>query len=299
MSLTKTPWNLERIEEMRKTGVEESLVLDYKAAGALDRSNPKTPIELSKDVSAFANSAGGILIYGVGEDPANKHLPGNLDPILRSSVSKEWLESIILNIQPKIEGLEIHPVSIDDKHALYVIDVPKSTTAHQARDHRYYKRWNFSAQPMEDYEIRDVMNRKVHPRVIVEAKFTVFREFTKNGEAGELFVKVTNDSDILARHVSLIIHSPIRVRDKLIAYNKGDVMDVPDGRASKLLYSNRNDAPLFPRGMLHKFFLFKFATSINKEPEKPLNDFRWLVFADSMPRQSGSFTVEEIYCKGD
>jgi hypothetical protein len=31
--------------------------------------------------------------------------------------------------------------------------------AHQARDYRYYKRHNFNALPMEDYEVRDVMNR--------------------------------------------------------------------------------------------------------------------------------------------
>jgi hypothetical protein len=169
----KLKWTLERVEQMRKTGVEESLTLDYKRAGALDRSAQKTALELTKDVSAFANSSGGTLIYGVGEDPTNPHLPGELDPISRADVSKEWLEAIILNIQPHIDGIEIHPIPISKDRALYVIEMPQSTTAHQATDHKYYKRWNFSSQPMEDYEIRDVMNRTKHPRIVLS--FTLHR----------------------------------------------------------------------------------------------------------------------------
>ena len=42
-----------------------------------------------------------------------------------------------------------------------VVEIPKSLTAHQARDLRYYRRYNFESVAMVDYEIRDVMNRQV------------------------------------------------------------------------------------------------------------------------------------------
>jgi predicted HTH transcriptional regulator len=44
----------------------ESLTLDYKASPALNRNNDGRT-ELVKDVTAFANSAGGQIIYGIPE----------------------------------------------------------------------------------------------------------------------------------------------------------------------------------------------------------------------------------------
>ena len=51
---------------MVKDGIEESLVLKYKASAALGKKS-KQKTEISKDVSAFANATGGQLIYGIAE----------------------------------------------------------------------------------------------------------------------------------------------------------------------------------------------------------------------------------------
>ena len=45
----------------------------------------------------------------------------------------------------------------------YVVNIPQSTTAHQASDRRYYKRQNFKAEPMDDYEVRGTLNRAKNP----------------------------------------------------------------------------------------------------------------------------------------
>jgi predicted HTH transcriptional regulator len=109
----------------------------------------------------MANSAGGRIIYGVSADPINSWFPGELDPVERSSITTETLQQIISSrIQPRLRGVNIYAVPITEERALYVVDIPQSTTAHQASDQRYYKRVNNISQPMEDYEIRDVMNRK-------------------------------------------------------------------------------------------------------------------------------------------
>jgi predicted HTH transcriptional regulator len=59
-------WDQAELERHIKDGVEENLNLDYKAADALGTSDGKKK-EITKDVSAFANSAGGIIIYGIKE----------------------------------------------------------------------------------------------------------------------------------------------------------------------------------------------------------------------------------------
>ena len=54
-------WDEDDLLELVKDQVQESLNLDYKDSRALDKT-PQKIAQLSKDVSAFANSAGGVLI---------------------------------------------------------------------------------------------------------------------------------------------------------------------------------------------------------------------------------------------
>jgi predicted HTH transcriptional regulator len=66
--------------------VQESLTLDYKRSSALGKWNTERN-NLSKDISAFANSEGGMLIYGMEE---NGHLPTAIDAgVDRSQITKE------------------------------------------------------------------------------------------------------------------------------------------------------------------------------------------------------------------
>lgn len=147
--------------------VEENIHLDYKGAGSLLNTSDKKK-ELSKDVSAFANSDGGTIIYGISEfnDLPKRHLPEKLDPIDRTNISKEWIEQVInTNIQPKVTGLLITPIQLASSvnNVAYVVTIPKSNTAHQASDKKYYKRYNFESVAMEDYEIKDIINRQTNP----------------------------------------------------------------------------------------------------------------------------------------
>lgn len=180
-------WDQPRIEKYITDKIEESLTLDYKAAGSLAKTDGKKA-EITKDVSAMANSAGGIVIYGMAEDAVNKHLPGAIDPIDRNQISKEWLEQVISNIRPKIDGLVIYPVPINtaSNHVVYVVEIPQSHTAHQATDKRYYKRFNFESVAMEDYEIRDVMGRGRYPRIELEFEIVATQEEERTG--GTTFV---------------------------------------------------------------------------------------------------------------
>jgi hypothetical protein len=169
-------YNQEYLESLIKNKTEENLNLDYKASDSLKR-NDKSTSEISKDVSAFANSDGGIIIYGINEDPKNRHLPHEIDAVDRRLISKEWLEQIIQSkIRPRIEGIQIYPIEINSEtnKVVYVIEIPKSTTAHQADDKRYYKRFNFNSEPMHDYEIKDIINRKKTPIIDLEFQITKF-----------------------------------------------------------------------------------------------------------------------------
>jgi hypothetical protein len=157
------------LERLIAEGVKESLTLDYKASPALDRADKKRD-ELCKDVTSFANSAGGQIVYGMEED---KHVPTKLDDGAAPEITKEWVEQVIdSRVQPRIEGLLITPIELANGLG-FVITIPQATTRapHQAPDKRYYKRQNFQSVPMEDYEVKDTLRRATTPDLFVTISF--------------------------------------------------------------------------------------------------------------------------------
>ncbi|NCU05391.1 MAG: ATP-binding protein, partial [Chitinophagaceae bacterium] len=210
-------WNLQKLNAFIQDQVEENINLDYKAADALQKTAGKKT-EISKDVSALANAAGGTIIYGMMESSDRRHLPEKIDPVNRIEFSKEWLEQVInSNIQPRISGIVITPVTIDDSSnkVVYVVDIPQSETAHQAADKRYYKRFNFESVPMDDYEIRDIMNRPKHPDVILH--FVIERKRQREHITGphynewaeySLRVVIRNKGKVVANFVNFHVDLP-------------------------------------------------------------------------------------------
>ena len=155
---TPNPWSEADLVHLLETQATESLTLDFKACDALSTSDSKKN-ELSKDVAAMANSAGGVLIYGIRErDHVATQLDEGYDP---SVITKEWLEQVINSrIQRRIEGVRIHQVPLASQRpgkVAYVVEVPQSNRApHQSWDKKFYRRYNFESVPMEEYEVRDV-----------------------------------------------------------------------------------------------------------------------------------------------
>ena len=179
-------WNKEKLDAYIINKVEENQHLEYKSAKALEKSDKKKT-DISITVSSMANADGGIIIYGMKEfdEPDKRHLPEKIDAIDRQEFTKEWLEQVIIsNIYPTIQNVIIHPISIesDQSGVVYVIEVVKSFTAHQANDLKYYRRYNFSSNPMYDYEIRDILNRTQTPKLTLEFKIKTETHEIKSGE---------------------------------------------------------------------------------------------------------------------
>jgi predicted HTH transcriptional regulator len=184
----KEPWEWEEADlQLRITSREpESLTLDYKAAGALAKDTSKKD-EIRKDVSAFANSTGGVIVYGIVEKPGNPPgTPDHLDGIDPAQFSSEWLEQVINStIAPRIQGIRIKSVPLSDPpkgKVAYVVAIPQGQTAHQAPDKKFYKRFNFQNVPMEHYEIMDVLQRQTHPQL--EGQISLAGGSSHNGLGG-------------------------------------------------------------------------------------------------------------------
>jgi len=151
----KNHYSIDDIDSLIKNEVEENLYLDYKRGEAL--SNKK---EIPKDVSAFANSAGGLIVYGIEE---SNHKPANYSFFDGNKYSKEWLEHVInSNIHRRINNIEIFPIRYNGEveKSIYVVKIPESSSAPHLSNDKFYRRYNFESIPMLEYEIRNLYNRK-------------------------------------------------------------------------------------------------------------------------------------------
>lgn len=97
------------LDRLISESIAERLTLDYKGSAAL-ATDSKSRDEFCKDVSAFANSAGGQIVYGIEEE---KNVPSKVDDRADPSITKEWIEQVLdSRIHPRIEGLIITPIKL-------------------------------------------------------------------------------------------------------------------------------------------------------------------------------------------
>lgn len=156
----KENYSEEDIKNLIDIEAEESVNLEFKSGDSLANSDGKKT-EIAKDVSAFANSDGGIIVYGIAEKDFKAN---SLVFVNGKEFTKEWLEQVINSrIQKRISNVRIVPIRFfgDISKTVYVVKIPASNGApHISFDKRYYKRFNFQSVAMEEYEIRDLFNRK-------------------------------------------------------------------------------------------------------------------------------------------
>lgn len=291
----QTSWDEQRLQMLIAGRIEENSELEYKRAAALDRSDQKKKAEISKDVSAFANSSGGVLIYGIAEGTGpDEYFPVGLDPVNRLQYSKEWLEQIISGIQPKIDGVVIIPVSIgqDLNKVCYVVQIPESTTAHQAIDNRYYKRGNFMAEAMKDYELRLVMNRAKHPILKLELRF--IRGTGRFGETSTLQIQIRNVGPRIARQYMVEVSIPVKIFGVSYGIDDPNAMVDAQGNWRVLLPVGLNPKPIFPGSDRVMAIELKPGSEFRPAIPDSTSPILCRLFADEMPMVEKNIEVTHL-----
>lgn len=109
----------------------ESVFLEFKEKESPDREDLQTSDKknYAKELSAFANASGGVIVWGIGKDKAPSDLAGEEKPIkfLKSFCAK--LNNLSATaLDPPLAGIENHPIPIpgNENEGFVVTYVPGS-----------------------------------------------------------------------------------------------------------------------------------------------------------------------------
>ena len=154
-------------------GQEENLVLEFKTINTADLSHSDDKKNLAKGLSGFANSSGGLIIWGID---ARKNQNG-----INSANAKKEIQplSLFLARLNEFTGLAISPIVEGVRHkgiptmgdvGFAVSVIPESDSGpHMAKfnEDRYYKRSGDSFYRMEHFDIEDMFGRRRKPKLRV------------------------------------------------------------------------------------------------------------------------------------
>jgi hypothetical protein len=178
---------------------EENLHLDFKVPNSAALSSPDDKRILAKALSGFANSSGGIIVWGVD---ARKNAED-----IDCATSERPIENVIqlltrLNsltgegVDPGVHGVRHRLIEAGAGKGFILTLVPESEVGpHMAKlgDDRYYKRIGDSFYKMEHYDVADMFGRRRKP------KLSVIYRINGIGANAEIVLGLKNEGRATAR----------------------------------------------------------------------------------------------------
>lgn len=225
-------------DEAVATGMQETLTLDFKgvrvgkvgaqftADSILNRDGRTT---LSRALSAFSNSAGGQIVFGVDcrRNDEGIDCASALDPIPNVAAALSSISAAIGDLmQPKSDAVRAIAVpSVAGAPSGYVVvDIPRS----ERRPHmcqmtkQYHKRAGTSSFVMEHYDVEDAFRRQSTPDI-------------------ELFIMFTGGMSVRGPDSRLTIHMPLMIKNVgLISAKYVAVTLQPDNRGVQMVVDVNN-----------------------------------------------------------
>jgi hypothetical protein len=199
-------------------GRQETVDLEFKRKEVTSTGEPSPGDRkrFGKILSAFANSAGGLVIWGVEakEDRAAKvNLASSLHPISEIERFKsEFLRACSQVIMPRHDGILIEAIRIGQKadagYLIVYVDRSERRPHRSEIDKHYYKRSGDSSIPMEHYDIEDSFKRLVVPTL--DLKWNLVRSNNSAGPQGysvslAIDLRLLNTSSVSARFPYVLI----------------------------------------------------------------------------------------------
>ena len=192
--------NISDLRTFFESEQEETSVLEFKS-GNVD------VIDLYKEIAAFLNTEGGLLIIGSPQEKKVK-IGKNEKVVCTGALTyskfrnKDWLyQKIASNIVPAPGGLGIFE-HMDSNGTIFVIDIPQSTIPpHQcSSEGKYYIRLEREAKPAPHGLVQALFQKRRLPKLDADIEI-----INQNENTDKITVSIKNKSNIPADKVSFIV----------------------------------------------------------------------------------------------
>jgi hypothetical protein len=153
----------------------ENLYVDFKIKANLATPDvdPELQKVMSKAISGFANSAGGVIVLGV--DAPQGQMP-TIKPIQPLTMFEQEVNSYISRATAfAVQGVLIKSIpSSKNNGGVTLVYVPASDQAPHCsmKDKKYYHRIGDSFLAMEHYQLADLFGRRHHPYIIPNGRLS-------------------------------------------------------------------------------------------------------------------------------
>jgi predicted HTH transcriptional regulator len=210
VSLTDTFDNLgaHEIAEFVQLGQEENLHLDFKTVANANLRGADDKRNLAKCLSGFANSSGGIIVWGID---ARKNSQGVDCAATAAEITPVRLFLSRLNeltgeaVSPIVDGVRHKIIETTPDSGFSVTLVPESISGpYMAKlgEDRYYKRSGDSFYRMEHFDLEDMFGRRQKPHLNTHLSVVpVLQDYSQE----EMRITLENDGRAIAKHVSLVV----------------------------------------------------------------------------------------------
>lgn len=245
------------INEFIQRGQEEHLTLEFKTVNKADLSDKQDKKALAKAVSGFANSSGGVIVWGV---VAKKK--GGID----KAYDKKEIESLSqfvsrLNeltgelVKPIPDGVRHKGIEVSNNIGYAVTLVPESDASpHMAMAFkgRYYKRSGESFYPMEHFDIEDMFGRRKKPNLSLCKD--IKGEGRISGPSGKryycnIFIGVKNTGRGIAKYVAIAakVNKPYKFEEWLHHTDREmEFQRLYSSESDKIMYSLGGNVVVHP-----------------------------------------------------
>lgn len=199
--------------------------------------------DIFKEVAAFLNTEGGLLIIGSPRESRETSGKRTInychgEVTYSKFASKDWLyQKLFSNITPSPTEISIKEI-VTEKGNIFILDIPQSINPpHQSNaDGRYYIRIENEAKPAPHGLIQALFDKRRKPKI-----FAKIKRLQINKSTDSLVVSLHNDSNVPADKLSYIIdvHNIQNTDDKV---KFREIMDEEFGR--KFSFSEGTDQVL-------------------------------------------------------
>jgi hypothetical protein len=198
---------LAKVEGYLNRKQEEHLQLDFKTVKSPSFASVDDRRNFAKALSGFANSAGGIIVWGID---ARRNDEGIDCAIAPSEITQLRMLISRLNeftgqaVSPLVDGVKHKAIETSDEIGFAATLIPESEfPPHMAKlgEDRYYKRSGGSFYKMEHFDLEDMFGRRQKPSLEIAVD-----EGRKEDGIEDLIVLLLNQGRTVARHAGFLMN---------------------------------------------------------------------------------------------